>query len=113
MKVIHTNVNYPRIHAGPLRGKYVHRVIAEALLRRRLRPEETVDHKDQNMLNFDPTNLQILSWKDHGRLTRYREKRQMHLEGIPGIDFVIILDGEELFKCQPEEIKREQQNVSP
>ena len=43
---------YPRIWAGPLRGQYLHRVVAEAMLGRELRPDEEVHHRDKDKLNF-------------------------------------------------------------
>ena len=57
---------YPRIWAGPLRGQYLHRVIAAAMLGRPLRKDEQVDHDDGNKLNFWFKNLVIRGEKDHG-----------------------------------------------
>jgi hypothetical protein len=48
---------YIRFTAGPLRGKYVHRVIVEARIGRPLCDWEEVDHKDGNTLNDAPSNL--------------------------------------------------------
>ena len=92
-------IKYLRIHSGPLRDVYVHRLVAEALLRRRLKDNETVDHEDQNSLNPDPPNIQVLSWKDHGKLTRWREgrRKQKKLEGVEGVDFEIIFRGRDVF----------------
>lgn len=96
-------IPYPRISAGPCRFVYVHRLVAEALLRRRLTPNETVDHKDQNSLNPDPSNLLVISWSDHGKLTRHRENgRQLSLKGMErGVDYEIILDGGEVMEREP------------
>jgi hypothetical protein len=87
-------IPYLRISAGPQRDRYVHRMIAEALLRRPLTADETVDHQNQNSLDCDPRNLQVLSWSDHGKVTREREKKG-HTEGI---DYVVILDGKKVFQ---------------
>ena len=57
---------YPRITAGPLRGQYIHRVVAAAMLGRKLRKDEQVDHRDHNRLNFSHTNLIIRGEADHG-----------------------------------------------
>lgn len=61
-----TKKGYPRITAGPLRGQYLHRVIAAAMLGRELTKDEEVDHKDRNKLNFHFSNLVIRGHSDHG-----------------------------------------------
>ena len=48
---------YIRISAGPQRGRYVHDLILEAKIGRRLLPHETAEHKDGNGLNVDPENI--------------------------------------------------------
>jgi hypothetical protein len=103
----HLHVNsggghYPRISAGPCRGKYVHRIVAEALLRRRLKPNETVDHKNQNTLDPDPTNLQVVSWADHAKITARRRDRRLDLAGFErGVDYNVVLDGGEVMEMEP------------
>lgn len=76
---------YLRIHRGRCRDKYVHILIAEALLRRKLRDGEVVDHKDSDGLNPDPRNLRVLT--DSAANTRARH-------GIEPSKDEIILDGE-------------------
>lgn len=61
-----TKKGYPRITAGPLRGKYLHRVIAAAMLGRELTKDEEVDHRNRNKLDFGHTNLVIRGHKEHG-----------------------------------------------
>lgn len=56
-----TRVNsdgYLQITAGPLRGVYVHRLVLEAKLGRKLTPEEETHHKDGDPLNCSPENLE-------------------------------------------------------
>ena len=61
-----TTKRYPRVTAGPLRGQYLHRVVAAAMLGRELKKDEQVDHKDGNRLNFHFSNLRIVGEQDHG-----------------------------------------------
>jgi hypothetical protein len=61
-----TTKKYPRITAGPLRGQYIHRVVAAAMLGRKLRKDEQVDHRDHNKLNFAFDNLIVRGESDHG-----------------------------------------------
>lgn len=61
-----TTKGYPRVSAGPLRHRYVHRVVAAALIGRDLTKDEQVHHKDGNRLNFNWDNLLVLGQKDHG-----------------------------------------------
>lgn len=65
---------YLRISAGPLRGKYVHILVAEARLGRDLTPDETVDHLNGDTLDTRWENLEVVSWAEHGRRTRARDK---------------------------------------
>jgi len=65
---------YIRIKAGPQRDKYVHKIVAEAMLRRELRDDETVDHIDGNKLNNHWENLQVLTLSTHAVLEAKRRK---------------------------------------
>lgn len=47
---------YPKLH-----GRHEHRVVMERMLGRPLRPGEVVHHKDGNILNNAPGNLQLFS----------------------------------------------------
>lgn len=52
---------YIRLSAGPLRNKYVHKFVAEAMLGRVLKEDECVDHRDRNGLNPAPWNLRVVT----------------------------------------------------
>lgn len=92
---------YLRISAGPQRNEYVHRLVAMALLRRPLQPHETVDHIDQNPLNCAPENLQVLSWSEHGKVTRSRSNGKR--AGLEGTDYEVILRGKDVYVCPDEQ----------
>lgn len=57
---------YIRISAGPLRGKYVHRLVLEAKLGRPLRDDEQAHHINGNTLDNSPENLQAVPRVKHG-----------------------------------------------
>jgi hypothetical protein len=61
-----TTKKYPRVTAGPLRHKYIHRIVAAALLGRELKKDEEVHHKDNDRRNFNWDNLLVLGQADHG-----------------------------------------------
>jgi HNH endonuclease len=61
-----TTKRYPRVTAGPLRHKYIHRIVAAALIGRELHKDEEVHHKDGDRRNFNWDNLLVLGSKDHG-----------------------------------------------
>jgi hypothetical protein len=52
---------YIRICAGPQRGRYVHDLVLEAKLGRRLGTYETAEHRDGNTLNNDWENIRLLT----------------------------------------------------
>jgi hypothetical protein len=61
-----TTKRYPRVTAGPLRHKYIHRIVAAALVGRELLRSDEVHHKDGDRRNFNWDNLMVLGAKDHG-----------------------------------------------
>ena len=63
---------YLRISAGPQCGKYVHDLILEAKIGRKLTQEETCEHKDGNGLNVEPSNLEVALRNENTRLMRKR-----------------------------------------
>ena len=65
-------VKYLRITAGPLRGVYVHTLVARAKLGRELAENETVDHKDGDGLNPHPDNLEVVSQGENTRRANAR-----------------------------------------
>jgi hypothetical protein len=78
---------YIRICAGPQRHKYVHTLVAQAMLGRELTEHETVEHSDGNTFNNDWRNLRVVSRAENSRLkyARYqREAGQQELEVTAG-----------------------------
>ena len=57
-------------------GRHEHRVVAEHMLGRRLTRGEIVHHRDGNIRNNDPDNLQVMTQAEHMRA---------HGLGIPGV----------------------------
>lgn len=49
-------------------GRHEHRVVAERMIGRKLKPGEIVHHIDHNKHNNSPSNLQIMTQADHARL---------------------------------------------
>lgn len=60
------NKGYLRISSGPLRYRYVHRIVAEALLGRALARDEEVHHRNGNKKDPSWSNLIVWGTKDHG-----------------------------------------------
>ena len=65
---------YLRISAGKHRGVRVATLVAEAMLGRKLKPDEDVHHKDEDKLNPEWSNLEVLSHKEHGAVTRMQHQ---------------------------------------
>lgn len=66
------NKGYLVIKAGPQRDRRVHTLVAEAMLGRKLKPEEEVHHRDGNKLNNDFANLQVLGKSEHGAVSNHQ-----------------------------------------
>ena len=49
-------------------GRHTHRVVAEQMLGRPLKPGEIVHHIDGNKRNNDPSNLMVMTQSEHCRL---------------------------------------------
>lgn len=78
---------YLQITAGPLRGVYVHTLVAEAKLGRPLENDETVEHIDGDGLNPRPGNLKVVSRKFNSHLRSVRQRKARRLEeGIAAFD---------------------------
>lgn len=73
---------YLTIKAGPHRDKRVHILVAEAMLKRKLKPDEDVDHLDGCKLNPEWTNLKVRSKSDHGCVSNrqkwFLKNRELH-----------------------------------
>jgi len=61
--------------AALLDGTAIHRVIAEEVLGRKLKPDEEVHHIDFNHHNNRIENLQILSKSEHSKIHAARKER--------------------------------------
>ncbi len=66
----------------PKTGKvtYAHRLAAEKKLGRKLRSDETVDHKNGNYTDNRPANLRVVSRAENTRLRHQRDKKQAKKE---------------------------------
>jgi HNH endonuclease len=71
----HCGVRHHRVTAGPQRDRYVHDLIMEARLGRKLLPDETVDHVDGNSLNLDWEKLEVVSRAENTRRMMERRKQ--------------------------------------
>lgn len=65
----HSNGGYIKFTAGPLRNKLAHVEIAEAMLGRELRDDETVHHKDGNTKNPHWRNLKVIDVNTHNAVS--------------------------------------------
>jgi len=79
-------IRYLRISSGPQRGRYVHTMIAEAMLGRPLAADEEVDHVDGNTLNNHYSNLRVVTASEHAKKTRAQQhaKRQQQRQQTNG-----------------------------
>lgn len=69
-----TAKGYWRYSGGEHRGKYVHRVLVEKQLGRRIRKDEVVHHRDGNRLNFEDHwdgkwNLEVMGEREHNAVS--------------------------------------------
>lgn len=73
---------YPRISAGPFRGKYLHKLIYEWVHPGEppLGAGEDVHHVDDNKLNFHPSNLERRPKSEH--VAAHNAKRKA-LDNVP------------------------------
>ncbi len=65
----HKPGGYPRMSCGPQVNKFVHILVAEAMLRRKLRKDEHVHHKDGDTKNPAWENLLILGEAVHNAVS--------------------------------------------
>ena len=57
-----------------------HRLVMEEKLGRKLQSNELVHHKDGNIFNNDPKNLELMSRNEHGRLHGIKNPRLARLK---------------------------------
>jgi hypothetical protein len=65
--------DYLVIKSGPMRDVRVHIAVAEAMLKRKLKPDETVHHKDGDKKNPHWSNLLVVGRDVHGAVS-HRQK---------------------------------------
>ncbi len=71
---------YLRISAGPLRGVYVHTLVVEAKLGRKLFKNETVEHLNGNGLDSSPDNLIVVSLAENVKRMHLRRGGDVPIE---------------------------------
>ncbi|AWB55769.1 TPA: HNH endonuclease [Pasteurella multocida] len=65
---------YPRITLGEHKGKFVHRLVMEKRIGRKLQRDEHVHHIDGDVTNNSIDNLALLTVAGHARLHRYQDE---------------------------------------
>ena len=75
---------YLRISCGPLKGAYVHRLVMEAKLGRKLGNGEQVHHINGDKLDCRPENLEVKLDSEHSRVSNYKRWHgQEEISGVP------------------------------
>jgi hypothetical protein len=70
--------SYPKLY-----GRHEHRVVAEQMLGRKLRPGEVIHHIDGNKRNNDPSNLMVFSTQsEHAKFHQEQERLLCEFEKI-------------------------------
>jgi hypothetical protein len=90
-----TTKRYPRVTAGPLRHKYIHRIVAAALIGRELERSEEVHHKDADRRNFNWDNLMVLGGKDHGWVSAKQAWYMREQDVLKKVEWDEFMAGEE------------------
>ena len=63
--------SYPKLY-----GRHEHRIVAEQMLGRSLKPDEVVHHIDENKRNNDPSNLMVFATQaDHAKWHQNLKKK--------------------------------------
>lgn len=65
----HKPGGYPRMSCGPQRNKFVHVLVAEGILGRKLRADEHIHHKDGNVKNPHWSNLLVMDATTHNAVS--------------------------------------------
>ena len=73
---VYHNNGYPRFSSGPNRGQYVHRVLKERQLGRKLKTSEEVDHKTGKREEYNPQKTKVMSKQDHAKKTNRTRKQK-------------------------------------
>lgn len=86
---------YPSVSVsvnGKTKTEYVHRLIVERRLGRKLRSGEVVHHKDGNKLNFFPNNLEVVDSRC-GHVKMHAQEYNSRMGATPGLT-------QYCFKCE-------------
>lgn len=71
-------------HLADVRGyAYEHRVVAEAMIGRRLSDDEMVHHRDGNKANNDPSNLKVVIGNAEHHVHHRKSGKALRLPGEP------------------------------